>query len=72
MSIKIIYVAGWLRESIYQLSDHFSILHYGHILYISKQENFWTPSTNMQSLYMYTIGKFSRTDFAIIISCNRC
>ena len=40
---------------------------------ISKQENFWTPLTNLQSLYLYTTGKFSVIscmDFAI--TCNRC
>ena len=56
-----LYVAGWLRESkcmfpvcvMDQLSDHFGILWYHHIM------NFWTMSTNLQSLYLYTTGKFS-------------
>ena len=51
-----------------QLSDHL----FWYTLVWSKKENFWTPSTNRQSLYLYTTGKFSAiscTDFAI--SCNR-
>ena len=47
-----------------QLSDHFSIGHNYFGLH---------HATNLQSLYLYTTGKFSAIsciDFAI--SCNRC
>ena len=64
------YLHCWLVEGVKkilvcvidQLSDHFGIRWYGHM----HIKNFWTLSTNLQSLYLYTKGKFSASAVQIL------